>query len=131
MVRLALDAITSFSIIPLRIASVFGLLLGTLSLLMLAYTLGSWGLGHVVDGWTSLTTIVLVLGSMQLFLFGILGEYVGRLYLETKQRPLFVIDRVITQDVEAHDAEADGAGTECRDQIASSVRPRQHLQLGG
>ena len=112
MVGLALDAITSFSIMPLRIASLFGLLLGTFSLLMLVYTLGSWGLGRTVDGWTSLTTIVLVLGSMQLFLFGFLGEYVGRLYLETKQRPLFVIDRVITQGIEGHDAEADRAGAE-------------------
>jgi polyisoprenyl-phosphate glycosyltransferase len=110
MIGLALDAITSFSIVPLRIASLFGLFLGAFSLLMLAYTLGSWGLGRAVDGWTSLTTIVLVLGSMQLFLFGILGEYVGRLYLETKQRPLFVIDRVITQNAEMQNAEIDSAG---------------------
>jgi hypothetical protein len=67
-----------------------------LSLLMLGYTLGSWAFGHVVEGWTSLSTLVLVLGSMQLILFGLLGEYVGRLYLESKRRPLFVIDEIRT-----------------------------------
>ena len=97
MIALAFDALTSFSIMPLRLASLLGLLLGCLSLLMLGYTLGSWALGHVVEGWTSLLTVVLVLGSTQLILFGLLGEYVGRLYLETKRRPLFVIDQVLTQ----------------------------------
>ncbi len=68
---------------------------------MLGYTLGSWASGHVVEGWTSLLTVVLILGSTQLILFGLLGEYVGRLYLETKRRPLFVIDQVLTQDTAA------------------------------
>ena len=98
MMGLAFDALTSFSIMPLRLASFLGLALGCLSLLMLGYTLGSWALGHVVEGWTSLLTVVLILGSTQLILFGLLGEYVGRLYLETKRRPLFVIDQVVTQN---------------------------------
>jgi len=97
MMGLAFDALTSFSIMPLRLASYLGLALGCLSLLMLGYTLGSWALGLVVEGWTSLLTVVLILGSTQLILFGLLGEYVGRLYLETKRRPLFVIDQVLTQ----------------------------------
>jgi polyisoprenyl-phosphate glycosyltransferase len=98
MIGLALDGLTSFSIMPLRLASYLGLLLGVVSLLMLGYTLGSWALGHVVEGWTSLLTVVLILGSTQLILFGLLGEYVGRLYLEAKRRPLFVIDQVLTQN---------------------------------
>jgi polyisoprenyl-phosphate glycosyltransferase len=101
MMGLAFDALTSFSIMPLRLASYLGLLLGLLSILMLGYTLGSWALGHVVEGWTSLLTVVLILGSTQLILFGLLGEYVGRLYLETKRRPLFVIDQVLTQNSSA------------------------------
>jgi polyisoprenyl-phosphate glycosyltransferase len=101
MIGLAFDALTSFSILPLRLASFLGLALGCLSLLMLGYTLGSWALGHVVEGWTSLLTVVLILGSTQLILFGLLGEYVGRLYLETKRRPLFVIDQVVTQNTAA------------------------------
>ena len=98
MVGLAFDALTSFSIMPLRLASYLGVALGFLSLLALGYTLGSWALGRVVEGWTSLLTVVLILGSTQLILFGLLGEYVGRLYLETKRRPLFVIDQVLTQN---------------------------------
>jgi dolichol-phosphate mannosyltransferase len=98
MFGLAFDALTSFSIMPLRLASYLGIILGFLSLLMLGYTLGSWAFGHVVEGWTSLSTLVLVLGSMQLILFGLLGEYVGRLYLESKRRPLFVVDEIRTGD---------------------------------
>ncbi len=96
MFGLAFDALTSFSIMPLRLASYLGIILGFLSLLMLGYTLGSWAFGHVVEGWTSLSTLILLLGSMQLILFGLLGEYVGRLYLELKRRPLFVIDEIRT-----------------------------------
>jgi dolichol-phosphate mannosyltransferase len=98
MMILALDALTGFSIAPLRMASYAGFLVGVVGLLMLAYTLGSWASGHVVDGWTSLTTIVLILGSLQLILFGLLGEYVGRMYIELKQRPLFMIDQIVTHD---------------------------------
>lgn len=101
MMGLAFDALTSFSIMPLRLASYLGLALGVLSILALGYTLGSWATGHVVEGWTSLLTVVLILGSTQLILFGLLGEYVGRLYLETKRRPLFVIDQVLTQNTPA------------------------------
>lgn len=101
MIGLAFDALTSFSIMPLRLASVLGLVLGVLSLLALGYTLGSWALGHAVEGWTSLLTVVLILGSTQLIMFGLLGEYVGRMYLETKRRPLFVIDQVLTQNMSA------------------------------
>jgi polyisoprenyl-phosphate glycosyltransferase len=101
MIGLAFDALTSFSIMPLRLASYLGLVLGVLSILALGYTLGSWALGRVVEGWTSLLTVVLILGSTQLILFGLLGEYVGRLYLETKRRPLFVIDQVLTQNASA------------------------------
>jgi glycosyltransferase involved in cell wall biosynthesis len=100
MMILALDALTGFSIAPLRMASYAGFLVGVLGLLMLVYTLGSWATGRVVDGWTSLTTIVLILGSLQLILVGLLGEYVGRMYIEQKQRPLFTIDRIVTHDSE-------------------------------
>jgi len=98
MIRLALDAVTSFSTVPLRIASYLGILLGFLSIFALSYTLGSWFLGRVVEGWTSVLTIILLLGSAQLIMFGILGDYVGRLYVEAKHRPLFIIDQVIGEE---------------------------------
>ncbi|HVJ53263.1 MAG TPA: glycosyltransferase family 2 protein [Aliidongia sp.] len=95
MIRFALDAITGFSVVPLRVASGLGLLLGIVGLLMLSYTFGSWAFGHVVDGWTSITTIILIIGSSQLLVLGVMGEYVGRLYMESKRRPLFVIESVL------------------------------------
>jgi polyisoprenyl-phosphate glycosyltransferase len=96
MIRFAIDAITGFSIVPLRVASILGMVMGMISLMMLIYTLGSWALGRVVAGWTSLSTIVLTVSSMQLFVLGILGEYLGRLYIQSKQRPLFIVDAVYT-----------------------------------
>jgi dolichol-phosphate mannosyltransferase len=96
MVRFGIDAVTGFSIVPLRIASFLGILMAVISLIMLSYTLGSWVIGQTVVGWTSLSTIVLTVSSVQLLVLGILGEYLGRLYMESKGRPLFIIDTVYT-----------------------------------
>ena len=95
MMRFALDAITGFSIRPLRAASYLGILTAGFGLLLLVYVLASWANGTVVEGWTSLMVVVLLLGSAQLLMIGILGEYLGRLYIEAKRRPLFVIDQVL------------------------------------
>ena len=95
MLRLAFDAITGFSTKPLRIASYLGVLVGIFGCLLLIYTLVSWFRGSVVEGWTSLMVVVVTLTSAQLFVLGILGEYLGRLYIEAKHRPLFVIDEIV------------------------------------
>jgi len=97
MIRFALDAITSFSIAPLRLASHIGLVTAGLALVFLAYSLARWLGGYVVTGWTSLIATVLLLGSIQLFVLGIIGEYLGRLLIESKRRPLFLIDAIATQ----------------------------------
>jgi glycosyltransferase involved in cell wall biosynthesis len=94
MVRFAMDAITGFSTVPLRLASVLGLVMGLISLIMLVYTVGSWALGRAVEGWTSLSTIILIISSVQFLVLGVLGEYLGRLYMQSKQRPLFIVDTV-------------------------------------
>lgn len=91
MFRLAFDAITGFSVLPLRAASIAGACTGIGGLLLLIYTFTSWALGAVVSGWTSIASLVLILGSIQLLVLGLFGEYLGRLYLEAKRRPLFVI----------------------------------------
>jgi dolichol-phosphate mannosyltransferase len=95
MLRLAIDAVTSFSIVPLRVAAALGMLLGLGSASLMAYALGSWLAGHTVSGWTSLMMVVLIVGSAQLLVLGVFGEYLGRLYLEAKRRPLFVIESVV------------------------------------
>jgi polyisoprenyl-phosphate glycosyltransferase len=95
MIRFAVDAVTGFSIVPLRVASILGVSVGLIGLLLLCYTLGSWALGRVVEGWTSLSSIFLIVSSAQLLVLGCIGEYLGRLYMESKNRPLFVVDEVV------------------------------------
>ena len=96
MIRLAFDAITGFSVMPLRLASLTGVAIGGIGLLLLGYTMFGWLTGRAVEGWTSLMTLMLILGGAQLLLLGVFGEYLGRLYIEAKRRPLFVVDRVLT-----------------------------------
>jgi dolichol-phosphate mannosyltransferase len=98
MVRLALDAVTGFSIKPLRMAGYLGLLFAALGAAALIYTLYSWAVLGTVQGWASVMTAVLVMGSVQLMILGLLGEYLGRLFVEAKQRPLFLIDTVTCAD---------------------------------
>src|SRR3546814_12961206 len=86
MIRFAIDAITGFSIRPLRIAIYLGVLFGLGGLIVLAYTLYTWLSGQTLQGWTSLMAVVLVMGSVQLLVVGVLGEYLCRLYLESKRQ---------------------------------------------
>lgn len=95
MLRFAIDAITGFSIRPLRIASYLGICFGISTLFLLAYLIANYFLGRTVEGWTSLAVIILALGSVQLFVAGVIGEYMGRLYIESKGRPLFIIQEVV------------------------------------
>jgi dolichol-phosphate mannosyltransferase len=94
LLRLTFDAITSFTIKPLTWASKIGFVSSVISLGLLVYTLTSWALGHSVTGWTSLMAVLALLGSVQLFFIGVLGEYVGRMYDQTKGRPLFIIESI-------------------------------------
>lgn len=94
MLRLAMDAITGFSTRPLRIASLLGISFAVLGLLGVLATIASWSMGATVPGWASFMVVMLVLGGVQLAVIGILGEYVGRLYLEVKRRPLYLIDEI-------------------------------------
>lgn len=101
MVLLAVDAMTSFSIAPLRFASHLGMVFGLIGLLTLGYTIFSWLEGNVIPGWTSLAAIVLILGSVQLLVLGIFGEYLGRMYMETKRRPLYIVNEIVCCDTAA------------------------------
>ena len=94
MVRFALDALTGFSTAPLRLASHVGLLLVVVALAVLGYTLVAWALGETIEGWTSLMIVVLALGAVQMFVLGLIGEYLGRLYMQAKGRPLYIVSQV-------------------------------------
>ncbi|GMG94556.1 polyisoprenyl-phosphate glycosyltransferase [Cupriavidus metallidurans] len=92
LLRFAIDGITGFSTIPLRIATSVGLLVAVPAFGMALYTIGKTLLfGDPVRGYPSLMTVVLMLGGLQLFFLGILGEYLGRLFNESKRRPLYLI----------------------------------------
>jgi glycosyltransferase involved in cell wall biosynthesis len=101
MLRLALDAITGFSVRPLRLANYFSLILAVGSLLTLGYSIYQWSEGATVPGWTSVMTVVLLLGSFQMLVLAIMCEYLGRLFVEAKRRPLFVIDRIMRGEIRA------------------------------
>jgi polyisoprenyl-phosphate glycosyltransferase len=90
MIRFATDAITSFSRRPLQFATSLGVGAFLISLGFAAYSIISWALGRSVPGWTSLMTVVGLLSAFQFFLLGVLGEYIGRLYEESRGRPLFI-----------------------------------------
>ncbi len=109
MIRFAIDAITGFSVRPLRMASYLGICFGIATLLLLAYVLINYFLGHTVEGWTSLAVIILALGSVQLFVAGVMGEYLGRLYIESKGRPLFVIQEVVCSNELVHETTTSSA----------------------
>jgi dolichol-phosphate mannosyltransferase len=94
MLRLALDAITGFSTRPLRIASIIGLVSALLGLVGVVLTLIDWFVGKTVQGWASVMIVILVLGGIQLVMIGILGEYLGRLYIEAKRRPLYIVSDI-------------------------------------
>jgi dolichol-phosphate mannosyltransferase len=91
MVRFALDAVTGFSTAPLRFASHVGLALTGLSALLFLYIVVGWLLGNAVQGWTSTMLVVVFLGAVQMFVLGMIGEYLGRLYVESKRRPLYLV----------------------------------------
>lgn len=97
MIALALDAVTSFSTVPLRLASHLGMLFGAIGIAALGWVGWSWASGGSVAGWASLAALILVMGSVQLMVLGIFGEYLGRMYMESKNRPLFIVDEVRTQ----------------------------------
>ncbi len=91
MLRLSLDAITGSSTAPLRLASFFGLGGALLTSLLLLYALVSFALGQTVPGWTSTLAVVAGVGTLQLLCLGVLGEYVGRLYVQLQQRPTYLV----------------------------------------
>jgi dolichol-phosphate mannosyltransferase len=95
MIRFALDAITAFSTKPLTLASWAGMITGLFACLLVAYSVVAWLRGDTVVGWTSLMATIATIGSAQLMILGIIGEYIGRTYEQVRGRPLFVIERVV------------------------------------
>ena len=91
MLALAFDGITSLSVKPIRIITGLGVVISFVSFLMILYALISWICGNAVAGWASNLIATALLGGIQLISLGVIGEYVGKIFLETKQRPRFII----------------------------------------
>lgn len=92
MLAFAFDGITSFSVKPIRFVSVLGVVIFLVSLLMLVYALIMKILGHTVAGWSTLMGSIWMIGGIQLLCLGMIGEYIGKIYSETKRRPRYIIE---------------------------------------
>ncbi|MEA3060073.1 MAG: polyisoprenyl-phosphate glycosyltransferase [Sphingomonadales bacterium] len=98
MMRFAFDALTGFSSAPLKLASHAGLWLSAGSALLVVYIAYAWLSGRSIQGWTSLMLVVVILGAIQMFVLALMGEYIGRLYNESKRRPLYIVQDIAGGD---------------------------------
>ena len=97
MLAFAADGITSFSVKPIRFVLTAGVVVFVVSLFMLLYALISKIMGHTSAGWTSLMGSIWLIGGIQLLSLGVIGEYIGKIYNETKARPRFIIESVLNK----------------------------------
>ena len=95
MLAFAFDGITSFSIKPIRLVLGLGVIIFTISLIALVWTLIAKLCGHTVSGWASLMCSIWMIGGIQMISLGVIGEYIGKIYNETKRRPRYLIERVL------------------------------------
>ena len=98
MLRFSIDAITSFSHVPLQLATSFGFLLAGLSLVGIIVAILLRVLHHAIVGQASTLILVLFLGGIQLIFLGVIGEYLGRIYDEVRARPLYVVREVLQEE---------------------------------
>ncbi len=91
MLGLALDGITSLSVKPIRIITGFGFITAMLSFIGILYAILASVFGNTVPGWTSMTCVICFIGGIQILCLGIIGEYIGKIYTETKSRPRYII----------------------------------------
>ena len=100
MLALAFDGITSLSVKPIRLITGFGALISVISFLGVIWAVVEAILGSTVAGWASTTSIVCFMGGIQLLCLGVIGEYIGKIYMETKHRPRFIIEKRTWDDEE-------------------------------
>ena len=98
MLAFAFEGITSLSVKPIRIITTLGIAIFGARLVMLVYSLIRHFCGYTVDGWTSLAVSIWALGGIQLLAIGVIGEYVGKIYLESKHRPTFIVAEYLNDE---------------------------------
>lgn len=107
MISFAVDGITSFSIKPLQMITLLGFLMLFISLVMIATTIVDYYMGRTVAGWASSYCSTWFIGSVQLLSLGIVGEYIGKIYMETKHRPRYHIESYLWSDIEKKKKDAE------------------------
>ena len=95
MLAFAFEGITSLSIKPIRLITTTGFLIFGISLMMLIYFIIRHFTGATILGWTSTIVSIWAIGGLQILAIGIIGEYIGKIYLETKKRPKFIVDKYL------------------------------------
>lgn len=98
MLNFAWDGITSFSVKPLRLICTMGFVILFISLIIMIYSLIRKITGNTVDGWTFITISIWLIGGIQMISTGIIGEYIGKVYNETKRRPRYIISRNLNEE---------------------------------
>lgn len=93
MLGLAWDGVTSLSMKPIRMITVLGVIVFCISIIMLIYSFVMWAIGNTVSGWTSMTVSIWAIGGLQILAIGVVGEYIGKIYMETKNRPRFIVEK--------------------------------------
>ena len=98
LLTLAMDGITSMSVRPLRVIGGLGFLVFFFSMVMCVISLVDWVRGNNVPGYTTTMIVSLLIGGITLLSLGIIGEYIGKIYLETKHRPRYIIDTLVWRE---------------------------------
>lgn len=109
MMTLAMDGITSMSVRPLRMIAVIGFAVCLFSFVMCIISLVDWMQGNNVPGYTTSLIVSLIMGGITLLSLGIIGEYIGKIYMETKKRPRYIIDTFVWKKEPAGDGEPESA----------------------
>jgi len=95
MLAFAMEGITSLSTRPIKFITMLGFFIFAVSILMLIYTVVRWATGAAITGWASTLCSIWAIGGLMLLAIGVIGEYIGKIYLETKERPRFLIEQVL------------------------------------
>lgn len=107
MLNFAIDGLTSFSVAPMRLVAYLGCIFFVIGLIMIVYILVQHFSGHAVTGWSSIILSIWLIGGVQLIAMGIIGEYVGKIFNETKHRPRYSIERDLYTDKIEQDGKKD------------------------
>ena len=98
MLNLARDRITSLSRRPIQLITIMGFLVSVFSFVMIIYCIAEWFMGRNVPGYTTSLVVSLLMGGLTIFSLGIVGEYVGKIYLEAKARPRYIVESFVWKE---------------------------------